>query len=125
LSIPSRATAWPDQCAGLKTGALCPHSIATPTRYPAITGGLHMGTVACQGALRMSGGSLPPQLAPAFPRCGARGGPGRRTSPQDRRTAPRRCGCLCPGAAAPYGVERVEIVTGFVGQALALHPRQA
>jgi hypothetical protein len=49
-----------DQCAGVKTGASCPHSIATTTGYSAIAGRLHMRTVACQGAARVFlGGSLP------------------------------------------------------------------
>jgi hypothetical protein len=85
-----------DQCAGLETGASRPPSIVTTTRYPAITERRHMRTAAYQGAARMSWALTSPQRPPATPGAGLRPGLRRRTSPQDRRTAPRRSGCLCP-----------------------------
>jgi hypothetical protein len=87
LSIPGRARPGRDHYAGVKTGASRHHSIATTTRYPVITGRLHMRTVACQGAARAFGALTSPQL-PQLPRVrDVLARHAQRTSLQDRRTA--------------------------------------
>jgi hypothetical protein len=69
LSIPGRARPGRDHYAGLKTGASRHHSIATTTRYPVITGSLHMQTIAGQAPRGCCGGLTSPQLPPGSSLC--------------------------------------------------------
>ncbi len=82
-----------------------PPSIATTTRYPAITGRLHTRTVACQGAARvLCGGSLPrncPQLLPVRDVLARHA---QRTSPQHRRTAVHARVARSPARGVPTRV---------------------
>jgi hypothetical protein len=87
LSIPGRARPGPDHYAGSKTGASRHHSIATTTRYPVITGSLHMRTIAGQAPRGVLWGLTSTQLPQVLPVRDVLARHAQPTSPQDRRTA--------------------------------------